>query len=167
MAKNIQELLQKATELKEKQKSIRAEMREAKKVIATEFTQGLSEVDKQKQIKEAEKIIAEVKQKVQEYRNEYKQKINSLREKFTLAKNILQFVNYEQKALPKVKNQFLIEGKILTIKREGIPEIKIDITKANWQQTAKAELKKYGINGENRIADNIIYKASQIVKANQ
>jgi hypothetical protein len=93
--------------------------------------------------------------------------MKKVKEDVSFAKEILAFVNYKQNySLKKVVNQISVEGNTLHFRREGIKDITVDISKADWQQTFKAELAKQGINGENRIADNIVYKASLMIKGN-
>jgi hypothetical protein len=166
--KTIAEMLAKAKELKQKELAIKQELKQQKNAIATEYCDNLPEAEKQKQIAEAEKILENVKQKAFALKETFKNGIKALKAEKILAREILEFVNYKQyNSLPKVKNQFTINKNILTFNREGITEIKIDIANANWQSNFKAELKKQGINGENRIADNIVYKATQLLEANK
>ena len=167
MKKTIAELLTEAKELKQKEIALKAEMKSKKIAIASEYTDNLSEEEKQKQIAGAEKILETAKQKAIEAKMLFKNSMKTIRSDVAFAKEILDFVNYKQKnSLPKTKNSFRIEKNFLLFNREGIAEIKIDVSNANWQSVFKAELKKQGINGENRIADNIIYKASQLLKSN-
>jgi hypothetical protein len=165
---NIAEMLKKAKALKEQEAKIKAELKQQKNAIATEYIDNMPEAEKQKQIAEAEKILENVKQKALALKNTFKEGIKALKAEKQFAKDILDFVNYKQNhSLPKVKNQFRIEKNILLFNREGITEIRIDISKTDWQHNFKAELKKQGINGENRIADNIVYKASQLLSAHK
>jgi hypothetical protein len=167
MAKlNIAEMLQKAKVLKEQEAKIKAELKAQKTAIATEYVDNMPEAEKQKQIAEAEKILNSVKQKAIALKETFKNGMKALKAEKQYAKEILDFVNYKQNhSLPKAKNQFRIEKSNLLFNREGINQITIDISKANWKETFKAELKKQGINGENRIADNIVYKATQLIEA--
>ena len=165
--KTIAEMLAKAKELKQKEIALKQEMKAQKSAIATEYIDNMPEVEKQKQIAEAEKILENVKAKALELKNTFKNGIKALKAEKNFAKEILEFVNYKQhNSLPKAKNQFKIEKNILTFNREGITEITIDISKNDWQKNFKIELKKQGINGENRIADNIVYKAKLLLEAN-
>ena len=165
--KTIAELLQEAKQLKIQEAELKAKMRAQKSAIATEYCDNLPEAEKQKQIAEAEKILNTAKEKPIFLKAEFKKQLKEIKNSVSFAKEILDFVNYKQKnSLPKAKNQFRIEGKILTFNREGISEIKIDISKNDWQKNFKAELKKQGINGENRIADNIVYKATLLLQTN-
>ena len=165
---DIASMLAKAKELKQKQIALNAEMKAQKTAIATEYIDNMPEAEKQKQIAEAEKILESVKFKAFELKNTFKNGMKALKADKLFAKEILDFVNYKQNhSLPKAKNQFRIEKNFLTFNREGITEIKIDISKANWQEVFKAELKKQGINGENRIADNICYKAKLLLESNK
>jgi hypothetical protein len=164
--KTIAEMLAKAKELKLKEIALKQEMKLQKTAIATEYIDNMPEAEKQKQIAEAEKILENVKQKALTLKNTFKEGMKALKAEKLLAKDILDFVNYKQNhSLPKAKNQFRIEKNFLLFNREGISEIKIDISKIDWQKNFKAELKLQGINGENRIADNIVYKASMLLEA--
>lgn len=166
--KTIAEMLAKAKELKAKEIALKQEMKQQKTAICTEYIDNMPEAEKQKQIAEAEKILENVKQKAMELKNAFKQGIKALKAEKLFAKEILEFVNYKQQnSLKKVKNMFRIEKNILLFNHEGITEIAIDISKANWQEIFKVELKKQGINGENRIADNIIYKAKLLLEAKE
>ena len=161
---DIVSMLAKAKELKLKEIALKAEMKAQKTAIATEYIDNMPEAEKQKQIAEAEKILENVKQKAIALKNTFKEGMKALKAEKLLAKDILDFVNYKQNhSLPKAKNQFRIEKNFLHFNREGITEIVIDIAKSDWQHNFKVELKKQGINGENRIADNIVYKASQLL----
>jgi hypothetical protein len=165
--KTIAELLQEAKALKQKEIAIKNEMKNAKKAIALEYADGMPEEVKQKQIAEAESILNSAKEKAIIAKMQFKQAMKAIKEEVTMAKEILSFVNYKQQnSLPKTKNSFRIEKNMLYFNREGIKEITIDVSKANWEQNFKAELKKQGINGENRIADNIVYKAQTLLKSN-
>jgi len=162
----IAEMLQKAKALKEAEAKLKAEMKAQKTAICTEYIDNMPEAEKQKQIAEAEKILNSVKQKALLLKEAFRNGMKELKQEKNFAKEILEFVNYKQhNSLPKAKNQFRIEKNFLTFNQEGITEIKIDISNANWQEVFKAELKKQGINGENRIADNIVYKAKTLLEA--
>jgi DNA integrity scanning protein DisA with diadenylate cyclase activity len=162
--KTIAELLQEANQLKIQQTELNAKMKAQKSAIATEYCDNIPEAEKQKQIAEAEKILNTAKEKSLFLKAEFKKQLKEIKNSVAFAKEILDFVNYKQKnSLPKIKNQFRIEKNFLTFNREGITEIKIDISKNDWQKNFKAELKNQGINGENRIADNIVYKATQLL----
>ncbi len=164
--KTIAELLQEAKALKTQEAELKARMKAQKNAIATEYIDNLPEAEKQKQITEAEAILNTAKDKATALRAEFKKQLKEVKSSVAFAKEILDFVNYKQNhSLPKVKNQFRIEKNILRFNREGIIEISIDISRADWQHTFTAELKKQGINGENRIAANIVYKASELLKA--
>ena len=165
--KTIAELLQEAKALREQEQRIKQEMKAKKTAIAVEYADNLPEAEKQKQIAEAEKILNTAKQKAITFRMVFKNDMKAIRNDVAFAKEILDFVNYKQKnSLPKQKNSFRIEKNILTFNREGIKQIVIDVSKANWQKNFKEELKKQGINGDDRVADNIVYKASQLTKSN-
>jgi biotin-(acetyl-CoA carboxylase) ligase len=166
--KTIAEMLAKAKELKLKEIALKAEMKLQKTAIATEYIDNMPEAEKQKQIAEADKILNSIKQKAMELKETFRNGMKALKADKLFAKEILDFVNYKQNhSLPKAKNQFRIEKNFLLFNREGISEIKIDISKANWQEVFKVELKKQGINGENRIADNIVYKAKLLLESNK
>jgi hypothetical protein len=162
--KSIVELLAEAKALKQKEIAIKAEMKAQKKVIAVEYADNLSAEEKQKQIAEAEKILNTAKQSAISLREKFKTDMKKIRNDVAFAKEILAFVNYKQgNSLPKEKNSFVIEKNVLRFNREGIKEILVDVSKANWKQIFKEALKQQGINGENRVADNIIYKATQLL----
>jgi len=165
--KTITELLQEAKALKQKEIELKAQMKEQKRIIATEYVDGMPEAEKAKQIAEAEGILNNAKQSALKAKTIFKASMSKIREEVHLAKEILEFVNYKQtSSLPKSKNSFVFEGNSLRFNREGIKEIIIDVSKVTWQQDFKAALKLQGINGEDRVADNIIYKASIMLKAN-
>jgi hypothetical protein len=165
--KTIAELLQEAKALKQKEIAIKQEMRNQKKAIAVEYADNLSAEEKQKQIADAEKILASAKMEMEKLRIEFKTKAKEIKSNVSFAKSILDFVNYKQNnSLKKEKNSFVVNGNVLKFNREGINEIAIDISKANWQKNFKEELKKQGINGENRIADNTVYKAKLLIESN-
>jgi hypothetical protein len=165
--KTIAELLQETKALKQKEIAIKNDMKNAKKAIALEYADGLPEAEKQKQITEAEAILNNAKVNALKAKDLFKFTMRGIKEDVAMAKEILSFVNWKQKnSLPKQKNSFVIKGNTLTFNREGIQQIVIDTSKANWEKTFKEELKKQGINGENRIADNIIYKAQTLLKSN-
>lgn len=165
--KTIAELLQEAKELKQKEIALKQEMKAKKTAIAVEYADNLSPEAKQKQIAEAEAILNTAKQKAFALKIAFKSAMKQIKSDVSFAKEILDFVNYKQNAsLPKQKNSFVINGKILTFKREGIKDIAIDISNANWQKNFKAELAKQGINGDDRVADNIVYKAQCLLKSN-
>lgn len=165
--KSIAELLQEAKALKQKEAEIKAQMRQQKQVLATEYLDNMPEAEKQKQIAEAERILAKAKEDVTKAKDILRATVKKIKEDVTFAKDILTFVNYKQgHSLPKQKNSFAIQGNTLKFSREGIKDIAVDISKANWQGTFKEALKAQGLNGDNRIADNIIYKAAQLVKSN-
>lgn len=165
--KTIAELLQEAKELRQKEVALKQEMKAKKTAIAVEYCDNLPEAEKQKQIADAEKILNTAKEKAIALRNEFKKAMKQIRNDVAFAKEILAFVNYKQNnSLPHQKNSFVVNGNVLQFNREGIKEITIDISKANWQKTMKEELKKQGINGDDRIADNIVYKAKLLVESN-
>jgi hypothetical protein len=165
--KTIAELLQEAKALKQKEREIKEAMKSQKKAIAVEYCDNLSEEEKAQQIAEAEKILNTAKAKAVELRDNFKKAMKQIRNDVAFAKEILDFVNYKQSnSLPKQKNVFTVNGQALTFNREGLKEITIDVSKANWQKTFKAELKKQGINGDDRVADNIVYKASKLIQSN-
>lgn len=162
--KSIVELLAEAKEIRKQEAELKARMKESKKTLAVEYQDNLSAEEKQKQIAEAEKILNTAKAKAISLREEFKKAMKQIRNDVAFAKEILAFVNYKQNnSLPKEKNSFVIEKSLLKFNREGIKEILVDTAKANWKQIFKEELRKQGINGENRVADNIIYKATQLL----
>lgn len=165
--KTIAELLQEAKLLKQKEVELKAQMKAQKAVIAVEYADNLSPEAKAQQIADAKRILNTAKQKVFDLKAGFKAAMKKVREEVSFANEILEFVNYKQNySLPKHKNIFALEGKILTFQREGIKDIAIDVTKTDWQKTLKEELKKQGINGNDRVADNICYKATRLVKSN-
>ncbi len=165
--KTITELLQEAKELKQKEIALKQEMKAKKSAIAIEYADNLPEAEKQKQIAEAEKILNTAKQKAITLRMVFKNDMKAIRNDVSFAKEILAFVSYKQSnSLPKQKNSFVVNGNVLKFNREGVKEITIDISNANWQKNFKVELAKQGINGNDRIADNIVYKATQLLKSN-
>ncbi len=168
MAKRtIAELLQEAKVLKQQERELKAKMKAKKQVIATEYVDCLSADEKAKQIAEAEKILTTAKSKATELKVQFRKDMSEIKESVSFAKEILAFVNHKQaNSLPHKKQEFSLVDNMLTLKRDGIKEITIDVSKADWQKTFKGKLKDQGINGENRIADNIVYKASQLVKSN-
>lgn len=165
--KSIMELLQEAKALKQKEVALKQEMKQKRIAIASEYVDNMPAEAKQQQIAEAEKILAAAKQEATKAIETFKAEKKRIKENVSFAKQILDFVNYKQNhSLPKTKNSFRIEKNILLFNREGIKEITIDISKINWEKNFKEELRKQGINGENRIADNIVYKAQQLIKSN-
>lgn len=165
--KTISELLIEAKLLKQKEIALKQEMKAKKQAIAIEYSDCLSPEAKEKQIAEAEKILNEAKQKAFKAKETFRASMKAIREEVNFAKEIMEFVNHKQSnSLPHQKNSFMLENTILKFNRDGIKEITIDVSKADWQKTFKAELKLQGINGENRVSDNIVYKASQLVKSN-
>lgn len=165
--KTIAELLNEAKLLKQQEKELKANMKAKKQVIATEYADCLSEPEKQKQIAEAEKILNSAKDKATALKQQFRSEMKKIKDDVAFAKEILNFVNHKQQnSLPHRKQEFQLSDNLLTLKRDGIKDITVDVSKANWQKTLKDELKKQGINGENRVADNIVYKASQLVKSN-
>lgn len=167
MAIDIRKALKEASDLKIKEKALKAEMKAKKEVIAKEYADGLDDKTKAEQIKQAEDILAKAGKDKETARAVFKSALMKIREDVAFAKQILDFVNYKQGAsLPHVKNQFAIVDNMLTLKRDGIKDISVDISNADWQKNFKAELKKQGINGDDRVADNIVYKASLLVKSN-
>jgi hypothetical protein len=165
--KTIAEMLQEAKLLRQKEIALKQEMKAQKNAIATEYVDNMPELEKQKQIAEAERILENAKTKVLTLKSEFKNAIKQIKNDCAFAREILEFVNYKNSnSLKKIKNQFRIEKNFLYFNREGITEIKIDIAKKDWQSNFKIELKKFGINGENRIADNIVYKASKLIEVN-
>jgi len=161
---NIKELLLQAKQLKEKQKALNAEMKQKKSTIAKEYQDGLSEADKNQQIKDAEKILSDVKIMKDKLRLEFRQKISELKVKVSLAKDILAFVNYKNThTLGKVKNAYVVDDKTATFKRAGLQDITFNIVNG-WEKNLKTALKKQGINGDDRVADNIVYKMQMAIK---
>lgn len=166
--KTITELLQQANELKQKERDIKQQLKAQKQAIATEYIDNMDEATKQKQITEAQKILETAKQKAQSLKDNFKAQMKQIKKDVSLAKELLEWVNYKQgHSLPKVKNQYFVNANMMTFRRAGIKDISIDVTKTNWEKALKQELAKQGINGENRIADNIVYTAQQTVKAQQ
>ncbi len=166
--KTITELLLEATQLRQREKEIKAQMKAQKQVIAIEYADNLSPEAKAKQIAEAEAILKTAEQKAQALKAQFIVDIGLVRDEVSFAREILEFVNYKHNnSLPKRVNEMVIEGHTLSLKREGLTEIKIDVSKADWRQTFKAELKKKGINGDDRIADNLVFKALQLINSNK
>ena len=164
--KTITELLQEAKALRQKETELKQAMKLQKQAIAVEYADNLSPEAKQQQIAEAEEILNKAKAKAGLLKEQFKNAMKAIKNDVAFAKEILAFVNYKQNhSLPKQKNSFVVNGKILKFNREGIKEITIDISNANWQKNFKQELAKQGINGDDRVADNIVYKASQLIKA--
>jgi len=164
---SIAELLLKAKELKRQESEAKARYKAQKSAIATEYTSGMDEKTKQAQIIDAEKILGDAKNKAIALRNVFKESMKAIRNDVAFAKEILSFVGYKQThSLQKVKNQFFVSNGKLTVKREGIKDITVDVTVADWQAILKKELRKQGINGDDRVADNIVYKAKCIVESN-
>ena len=155
--------MKQASDLKAKQKAINAEMKAQKITIAKEYTDGLSEADKARQIQDAEKILSNILIKKQALKAKFRASLQELKDEATLAKDILEFVGYKSEhSLPKVKNAYIVQGQKATFKRQGLLDISFDII-VGWEKTLKAELKKQGINGHDRVADNIVYKMQQAI----
>lgn len=164
---NIQELMEKANELKAKQKAINAEMKQQKITIAKEYVDGLSESDKAKQIAKAENILLTARVKADKLKATFMQDMIQVKADVTLAKDILEFVGYKSEhSMPKVKNAYIVNGMQATFKREGLETITIEL-KDGWEKSLKVELKKQGINGHDRVADNIVWKMQQAVKTDR
>ena len=160
----INQLLAETARLKEQQKKLNAEMRAKKATIAKEYMDGLSESDKAAQIAEAEKILADVKIAKDRLKAEFNKGMAALKDKVTLAKAHLEFVGYQNThSLPRIKNAYTVDNNTLTFRREGLKDISLAI-KDGWEKILKADLKKQGINGNDRVADNIVYKAQLAVK---
>lgn len=165
--KTIAELLAEAKQLKQRQIEANKQYKAQKQIIAVEYADNLSPEAKQKQIADAEAILNTAKRKSEELKAQFKTAMRKVKEDVSFAKEILAFVNYKQThSLKKAINQITVEGNALHFRREGLKDITVDISKANWQKTFKEELAKQGIDGENRIADNIVYKASLMIKSN-
>ena len=161
---NLNQMLQEAARLKAEQKRINQEMKLKKATIAKEYVDGLSETDKAAQIADAERILTDVKSKKDKLKAEFRKGLDDLKQKSQLAKAMLEFVNYQSThSLPHVKNQYTIEKNILTVKRDGINDIAVNVS-TGWEKVLKAELANQGIKGNNRVADNIVYKAQLAVK---
>lgn len=162
---NLIDLLKQSQELKRKQKELKAEMKSQKMALAVEFTSSVSPEMQSEQIARAEKILQVVKGKARILRWKFKDDMKKLREEAGTAKEILSLVNHEQThGLPKRKQSMSHQGNTLIYQREGLKEIRIDTSKENWRATLKEELKKQGINGDNRIADNILYDAKVYIE---
>jgi hypothetical protein len=157
----LEQALQKAKELKIQQQEMNRKMRESKKSIVVEFIDGMNEETKKAEIKRAEILLENYKKNIIILKEEFKAKLKTLKADKTLALEILDLVNYQQKnSLPKVKQIQSIENNVLTYKRIGIKDIVLNIENipySVWRKTLKEELKKQGINGNDRVADNIIY----------
>ncbi|HDZ77122.1 MAG TPA: hypothetical protein ENH41_03465 [Candidatus Omnitrophica bacterium] len=163
----ITEYLQEAEALKQQQKELNAKLKAKKQAIATEYMDNLSPEAKAQQIAEAEAILNTAKAETIKAKDTFKATMLGIKERVKFSKSILDFVNYKiHNGLPKVNNQYVVNENILTFHREGIKDIAIDISKADWQKVFKAELKKQGINGNDRVADNIIYKAKCLLESN-
>lgn len=164
--RTITELLAEAKALKQKEIEIKQAMKAQKQTIAIEYADCLNPEEKQKQIAEAEKILNEAKQKAISAKMQFKQTMQKIRGDVSFAKEILEFVNHKQSnSLPKQKNSFVLIDNTLKFNREGIKEIAIDTLKENWSKTLKEELRKQGINGNDRVADNIVWKAQKQLEA--
>ena len=162
---NVAALLSKAKELKEIERKQKQEMKAKKQMIYQEITSGISPEMKAKQIEHAKQIIATATKQKELLKQEFKSKLQEIKSQFTVAKELLALVNHEQKnGLSKVKNAISIDGNMATVKREGIKNITVDTSKANWQITLKELLANQNI--ENGIARNIAYKISTMIKAN-
>ena len=160
---NIQELLKRSKELKDKIKAQQVELKKQKSAMVLELTAGLSDVEKQKQIAEAQKILENVKHHADTLKAQFKKDMQTLKEDARYAKELLEFVNYKiTNGLPKISNGVTVSNGKAIITRAGIKDITIDITKADYQQTIIKELAKQGI--ENGVGRNIAYKTSLLVK---
>ena len=159
--KTIAELLQEAKQLRNQERELKARMKAQKSILITEYQDNLSPEVKQTQIADAEKILNSVKANCERLTTEYKIAIRKEKDKALFAKEILDFVNYKANhSLPKRKQSFAFTAdKKLHYLRDGIKEIVIDISKANWKAVFKQELAKQGIDGDNRIADNVVWTA--------
>lgn len=165
--KSISELLQAAKELKRQEAEIKSKMKAQKHILATEYADNMSDEAKRQQIAEAEKILNTAKTQYAALKEEFKARAKKIKEEVSFAKEILAFVHYKQAhSLPKAKNMFSISGTALTFKREGLKDITVDISKADWQRVFKDALKAQGLTDQDRTADNIVYKAGQLVKSN-
>ncbi len=165
--KTIAELLTESKQLKEAIKKQKEELRNRKMALATEYTSNMTEQQVNAEIKECQSLLENAKAKATEIKATYKESMKALKEDIAFAKERMAFVNYKATSpLPKRKNSFRIEKNVLTFSREGLTEISIDISKVNWQKVFKSELAKQGINGDDRVADNIIYKAKCLIDSN-
>jgi len=165
--RSLAEMLAEVKALEAKERELKAAMREKKRIAAVEYADNLSPEEKQKQIAEAEAILATATKDTAKAKATFKESMLGIRERVSFAKEILAFVAWKQSAsLPKVKNSITIEKNVLRFNREGLKEIAVDVSLPNWQGTFKAELAKQGINGVDRVADNIVYKAHTMLAAN-
>lgn len=156
--KTIAELLAEAKQLRQKEKELKAQMKAQKQIIAVEYADNLNPEAKQKQIADAEAILTTAKQKAEELNAQFKTAMKKIKEDVAFAKEILAFVNYKQNhSLKRVNKRLVFEGSFFQFSREGINTITIDWSQPNWKRIFKDELAKQGLNGNNRIADNIVY----------
>ncbi len=119
--KTITELLQEAKNLRHQEAELKAQMKQKKIAIASEYADNLPEAEKQKQIAEAEKILLTAKTEAEKAIATFKAEKKRIKENVSFAKEILLFVNYKaNNSLPKAKNQFRIEKNRLIFAREEI-----------------------------------------------
>src|SRR4030042_1045865 len=156
----LMDLMAKIKEAKQKEKQIREERKALSNIAITEYTDGLSPEAKAEQIKQAEQIVKQAKQKLENAKALYKQTVREVKADMTFSKEILNFVTHKQNhSLPKRKQDFVFSGKMMTYKRDGIKNIEVDISKPNWKTAFTAELAKQGINGDDRVSANAVYTA--------
>ncbi len=154
------ELMAKIKEAKNKEKEIREERKALSNIAIIEYCDGLSPEAKAEQIKQAEQIVKTASQKLENAKALYKQTIKEVKADMQFSKEILNFVSHKQNhSLPRREQHFVFSGKTMTYKRDGIKDIQIDISKANWKTTFTSELAKQGINGDDRVAANVVYIA--------
>jgi len=165
--KSITDMLAEIKALEQKEKELKAAMKEKKRIAAVEYADNLPAEEKAKQIAEAEAILSTAAKDADKAKATFREAMIAIKARVAFAKEILAFVSWKQSAsLPKIKNAFWIEGKALKFSREGLKEITIDVSSANWPEIFKAELAKQGINGADRVADNIVYKAKTMLAGN-
>lgn len=145
----------------------RKELQEKKTLIATEYTQNLTEPEKQSEIAKLKKSIDDLQGKRNSAINEFKNKMRDIKGDAKVLKERLDLLNYiGRKSLPKKKWDYNTDNlPMFVLSGESIKDITVDTNKANWKVTLKEALKLQGINGEDRVADNVVYKAGITVDA--
>ena len=167
----LMDIMAKIKEAKQKEKQLRDERKALSNIAITEYTDGLSPEAKAAEIQQAAEIVKTAEAKLaaakiqykrvtQEALAQYKKTKSEVSQDYKFSKEILNFVTHKQNhSLPKRKQDFVFSGKTMIYKREGIKDIAVDISKENWKITFTSELAKQGINGNDRVAANVIYIA--------
>lgn len=171
MNAKLMELLAESRKIQETIRKQKEELKERKVAMATEYTKNFTTEEKAQEVKNCETIFLNAKKEYDEKRKNILSQLKNekilYKEKILFAKERMFFLSGVVKnSLQKTKNSFRIEKNLLYFNREGIKEITIDISKVNWEKNFKQELAKQGINGDDRIADNIVYKAQCLLKSN-